>query len=81
MAEVNRRAVVLLSGIGLLPLEEVVENPEQIREEILEVIELLMEKSRLRLPPTDPLLYGEDGEFLPPEELSQKLQMIINSWK
>ena len=77
----NRRAVVLLSGIGLLPLEEVVENPEQIREEILEVIELLMEKSRLRLPPTDPLLYVEDGEFLPPEELSQKLQMIINSWK
>jgi uncharacterized NAD-dependent epimerase/dehydratase family protein len=73
------RATVLLSGIGLMPLEEIVKNPEQLRGEILEVIEQLIDKTGL--PPTDPLRYGNDGEFLPPEELSRKLQMIINSWK
>jgi hypothetical protein len=70
------KAIELLSGLELLPLEKCTSDAAEWRQEIADVIRGLRGGG---LPPDDPLRY-QDGKLVSEERLQRRLQVIIDSW-
>ena len=77
MADVNY-VMRVLAGVSMLPLERCTDHAAEWRRDLARAIEEL--DSTPRLPADDPLRFDGNGELLSDEDLSAKLEDIIQSW-